>query len=168
MAEVFQTPIGLRNDGQFWNLNVDSNGNLTFNANSLTTTGDTKMLIEDESGNVGINTTIPTEKLEVNGNIKVSGEIKVKDWTLSVADYVFQKDYQLRKLDELRSYLDRHKHLPEIPSAQEIQETGVNLSEFCMLLLKKIEELSLYVLQQDEMIQAQGERLAKLERSDGM
>ncbi len=217
MAEEFQTPIGLRNDGQFWNLNVDSNGNLTFNANSLTT-GDTKMLIEDESGNVGINTMSPQKKLHIvtepsdrqirledssgfwefwaggnfhiredgsddrlfirggSGNVgigttnpqaklDVNGDIKVKDWTLSVPDYVFDKNYELRNLDELRTYIDSHKHLPEMPSAQKITEEGVNLGEFCMSLLKKIEELSLYVLQQDEIIQGQNERLATLERS---
>ena len=109
--------------------------------------------------NVGIGTASPQAKLDVNG------DIKVKDWTLSVPDYVFDQDYELRNLRELRTYIDRHKHLPEMPSAQKVSEEGVNLGEFCMSLLKKIEELSLYVLQQEEIIQGQNERLAKLERS---
>lgn len=97
-----------------------------------------------------------------------TGSIVLKDWTLSVPDYVFEDNYKLRELDELRSYLDRQKHLPEIPSAQKIYEEGINLGEFCMSLLKKIEELSLYVLQQHESIQEQNERLAKLERSTSL
>lgn len=121
-----------------------------------------QFVIHGPTGNVGIGTVNPQAKLDVNG------DIKVKDWTLSVPDYVFDQDYELRNLNELRNYIDRHKHLPEVPSAQAIHEEGVNLGEFCMSLLKKIEELSLYVLQQHEIIQAQDERLAKLERSAGL
>ncbi len=97
-----------------------------------------------------------------------TGSIVLKDWTLSVPDYVFTEDYNLRKLDELQSYIDSHKHLPDMPSARNVSEEGVNLGEFCMSLLKKIEELSLYVLQQHEIIQEQNERLDKLERSTSL
>ncbi|WP_088889512.1 hypothetical protein [Leptolyngbya ohadii] len=118
-----------------------------------------QFVIHGPTGNVGIGTANPQAKLDVNG------DIKVKDWTLSVPDYVFDQDYELRNLDQLRAYIERHRHLPEIPSAQTICTEGVNIGEFCMSLLKKIEELSLYVLQQHETIQAQGDRLAKLEHS---
>lgn len=111
------------------------------------------------NGRVGIGTTNPQATLDVNG------DIKVKDWSLSVPDYVFDQDYELRNLDELRTYIDSHKHLPEMPSARKINEDGVNLGEFCMSLLKKIEELSLYVLQQNEITQGQNKRLTKLESS---
>ena len=114
------------------------------------------------NGKVGIGISDPQATLHVNG------DIRMKDWTLSVPDYVFENNYPLRQLDELRDYVAQHKHLPEIPSAQEIREDGVNLGEFCMSLLKKIEELSLYILLQQEMIQAQNQRLAKLERSDAV
>ena len=121
-----------------------------------------QFVLHGPSGNVGIGTANPQAKLHVNG------DIKVKDWTLSVPDYVFDQDYELRNLDELRTYVDRHKRLPDMPSAQNVSEEGFNLGEFCMSLLKKIEELSLYVLQQDEIIQGQNERLAKLEGSASM
>ena len=121
-----------------------------------------QFVLHGPTGNVGIGTVNPQAKLDVNG------DIKVKDWTLSVPDYVFDQDYELRNLDELRTYVDSHKHLPEIPSALQVREEGVNLGEFCMSLLKKIEEISLYMLQQHEVIQAQSERLAKLERSNSM
>jgi hypothetical protein len=118
-----------------------------------------QFVIHGPTGNVGIGTVDPQAKLDVNG------DIKLKDWTLSVPDYVFDPAYNLRTLDDLRRYIDRHKHLPDLPSAQQVGEAGVNLGEFCMTLLKKIEELSLYVLQQHEIIQAQNERLATLERA---
>ncbi|MBI4785201.1 MAG: hypothetical protein HY785_28430 [Oscillatoriophycideae cyanobacterium NC_groundwater_1537_Pr4_S-0.65um_50_18] len=117
-----------------------------------------QFVIHGPTGNVGIGTANPQAKLDVNG------DIKVKDWTLSVPDYVFAQNYELRNLDDLRTYIDRHKHLPEVPSAQQVSEEGVNLGEFCMSLLKKIEELSLYMLQQHEIIQAHNERLAQLEQ----
>ena len=114
------------------------------------------------NGRVGIGTANPQATLDVNG------DIKVKDWTLSVPDYVFEKDYELRGLDDLREYIDSHKHLPDMPSAQKVSEDGVNLGEFCMSLLKKVEELSLYVLKQHDIIQGQNERIAKLEHSTGL
>ncbi|MGI0484972.1 hypothetical protein ACN4EK_06010 [Pantanalinema rosaneae CENA516] len=136
-------------------------GGLAFCVNG---TGENNKLTEVEvmritNGRVGIGTTNPQATLDVNG------DIKVKDWTLSVPDYVFEPDYELRDLNQLRTFIDRHKHLPDIPSAQTIHQEGVNLGEFCLSLLKKIEELSLYLLQQDEVIQVQNQRLARLERS---
>jgi len=162
---TIHVPLGLESaDGESgtserWNLNIDSEGRLTFNANSLSG-GKTWMVIDDESGNVGIGTTDPQATLDVNG------DIKIKDWSLSVPDYVFDQGYELKSLSELRTYIETHKHLPDIPSAQKVSEAGVHLGEFCMALLKKIEELSLYVLQQDEIIQMQSARLTRLEQSN--
>jgi hypothetical protein len=58
-------------------------------------------------------------------------------------------------LNDLQAYIDKERHLPEIPSAQEIKEQGVKLGEMQMQLLKKIEELTLYTLQQERTNQAQ-------------
>ncbi|MBI2721092.1 MAG: hypothetical protein HYX39_02840 [Bacteroidetes bacterium] len=63
------------------------------------------------------------------------------------ADYVFEKNYRLNNLDELESYIKEHKHLPNIPSAKEIQEQGVSIGEMSKLQMEKIEELTLYVIQ---------------------
>ena len=64
-------------------------------------------------------------------------------------------DYELLPLKQLAKFIEKEKHLPEIPSAAEINARGVNLSRFQMQLLKKIEELTLYTLRQDETISQQ-------------
>jgi DNA-binding winged helix-turn-helix (wHTH) protein len=72
---------------------------------------------------------------------------------------VFEKDYELPSLEEIKSYIDQHKHLPEVPSAKEMEQNGINLSEMNMILLRKIEELTLHVIQQDRLInQLQADR----------
>ncbi len=116
----------------------------------------------DDSGNVGIGVDNPDEKLTVKGKIHTQ-EVKV-DLEGSVApDYVFEEDYDLRSLDEIRSYVQTNGHLPEIPSAAQMTEEGINLKEMNLLLLKKVEELTLYLLHQDTLLRAQEERFEKLE-----
>jgi hypothetical protein len=66
---------------------------------------------------------------------------------VAAPDYVFEKDYPLTSLEELKAYIDQHKHLPEVPSAKEMGENGINLKEMNLLLLKKVEELTLYVIE---------------------
>lgn len=100
--------------------------------------------------NVGIGTSTPTERLSVNGTIRAK-EIKVEasPWP----DYVFEESYNLPTLEETKAYIEENKHLPEIPSAKEMEENGVALGEMNMLLLKKIEELTLYQIQMNEQLQ---------------
>lgn len=101
------------------------------------------------NGNVGIGTTTPDATLSVNGTIH-SKEVKV-DLT-GFPDYVFKTDYYLRSLAEVKTYIDEHKHLPEIPSALEIETNGLNLGEINSLLTKKIEELTLYLIENDTQV----------------
>jgi len=99
-------------------------------------------------GKVGIGTLHPDAWLTVNGNIH-STEVKV-DVTVPGPDYVFEKDYTLPSLESVKSYIDQNKHLPEVPSAKEMEANGINLSEMNMLLLKKVEELTLYVIEMNK------------------
>lgn len=72
----------------------------------------------------------------------------------SWSDYVFQSDYKLLKLSDLAQYIQKHKHLPGIPSAEEVVKNGLDLAEMDAKLLAKIEELTLYLLEQKKEIDA--------------
>jgi hypothetical protein len=98
------------------------------------------------SGRVGIGTASPDAQLTVKGDIHTR-EVRVDMNGAVGPDYVFEKEYSLLPLRELESYINQHKHLPEIPSAKQMEEEGINLKEMNLLLLKKVEELTLYVIE---------------------
>lgn len=99
---------------------------------------------------VGIGTTNPDDKLTVNGTIHAK-EIRV-DLNVEGPDYVFENDYVLPTLSEIETFVKTNKHLPEIPSAKELEKKGIKLGDMNMLLLKKIEELTLYIIKQEKRI----------------
>ena len=73
---------------------------------------------------------------------------------LQTADFVFEDDYELRPLHEVEQFINQNKHLPEIPSAKEMEsEDGIGLAELNKLLLQKIEELTLYMIEQQKQIE---------------
>lgn len=100
-----------------------------------------------QNGYVGIGTANPQEALSVNGNIR-SKQVVVE--TTNWPDYVFDQDYKMISLPELKYYISVNKRLPGIPSAAEITTRGQNLGEINRLLTQKIEELTLYLLEQHE------------------
>ena len=108
------------------------------------------------SGNVGVGTNAPDEKLAVNGNIHTK-EVRVdlNNWP----DYVFTKGYDLLTQQELAEYIKKNGHLPNIPSAKEVDENGISLGVMNAKLLEKIEELTLYILEQEK-------RIEKLENNE--
>jgi len=67
-------------------------------------------------------------------------------------DYVFEPTYNLKPLAEIETYIKENKHLPEVPSAKEMEKNGVQLGEMNMLLLKKVEELTLHLIEQNKEI----------------
>ncbi len=103
------------------------------------------------SGNVGIGTSNPDMKLTVNG--KIRADEVVVDLDAPAPDYVFKNDYKLRSIEEVEKFIGEHSHLPEIPSAKEFEQKGVMLAEMDMNLLKKIEELTLYTIEQQKEIE---------------
>ena len=115
----------------------------------IQTSGVTRLRIQNGDGNVGIGTDSPGSfKLAVNGKVWAQ-EVQVA-LTNPGPDYVFSPNYKLLSLEEIKAYIDQHKHLPEVPSAKEMETNGVNVSEMNMLLLKKIEELTLLMIQLKE------------------
>lgn len=110
---------------------------------------------------MGIGTTNPQSKLAVKGQIRAT-EVKVLA-NISVPDYVFDPDYKLRPLKEVQEYIEMYKHLPEIPSAKEIEKEGIDLGNMNMRLLKKIEELTLYQIELLERLEEMERRIGELE-----
>lgn len=102
------------------------------------------------NGNVGIGTTLANNpnnyKLAVNGKIGAK-EVQVENTSSSWADYVFEKDYKLMPLHEVESFIKENKHLPEVPNKAEVEQHGHKLGEMDVVLLKKVEELTLYVIE---------------------
>lgn len=103
------------------------------------------------SGNIGIGTINPDSKLTVKGEIHSEGVIV--DLSVPGPDYVFKEDYDLKPLKEVQNYIKENGHLPNIPSAKEMEANGVELGIMNMKLLEKIEELILYTIQQQKEIE---------------
>jgi hypothetical protein len=103
------------------------------------------LIINPTGSKVGIGTFEPKEMLSVNGKISAV-EIKVNG--VGAPDYVFEEGYKVVRLDEVESYIKANKHLPEMPSAKEFERDGMAVGEMNKLLLKKIEELTLYLIEQ--------------------
>jgi hypothetical protein len=110
--------------------------------------GGWRMLV-DNTGNVGIGA-VPDSKLSVKGVVHAQ-EVKV-DLTGAVAppDYVFNEDYKLPSLETVKAYINKNHHLPEVPSAKEMEANGIMVGEMNLLLLKKIEEMTLYMIEMKE------------------
>ncbi len=81
-----------------------------------------------------------------------SGSIRIRDWKITVPDYVFESDYDLRTPASLQEFISANGHLPDVPSANDVAREGLDLNHFCMTLLQKIEELTLYSLEQNKAI----------------
>jgi len=141
--------------------------------------------------NVGLDTS-PTQKLDINGNIRTTGKLLVgnindttintlSDYSLAVnggalftmatvklqsnwPDYVFKSDYRLLPLSEIEKHINEKGHLPNLPSAEEVAKNGVNVGEMDAKLVEKIEELTLYTIRQEKQINDQNTKIEKLEK----
>lgn len=112
----------------------------------ITSNGDSWL----NGGDVGIGTSSPDAKLAVNGDIHAQ-EVKVD--LVGWPDYVFDENYNLPTLEEVQDHIEEKGHLINMPSANEIEANGLVLGEMNKLLLEKIEELTLYTIQQQKEIQ---------------
>jgi hypothetical protein len=107
--------------------------------------------INAANGNVGIGTTNPSEKLSVKGRIRAQ-EVVVDNNNWS--DYVLADDYKLQPLSDVEAQIKTNKHLPGVPSAQEVAEKGVSVGDMQAMLLAKIEELTLHQIAQEKELNA--------------
>lgn len=121
-------------------------------ANSVDTNATTERLRITAGGNVGIGTSNPVHLLHVAGAIGAQ-EVIVSS---TGADYVFQPNYPLRPLKDVAAFIEKNHHLPDIPSATEVQDKGMGLGEMQTKLLAKVEELTLHLIEANE-------RIARLE-----
>lgn len=154
LGDATQVNLRLGTNGQYsW---IQGHGVSPLHINPL----GNNLILNKDGGNVGIGTNNPDQKLTVKG--KIHAEDVVVDMNVP-ADYVFQKyfdgqssirpEYQMLTIQELESFVRENKHLPEIPSGEAIVKDGVNLGDFQMKLLQKIEELTLYVISQNKEIE---------------
>ena len=148
-----------KNNYEEWQVGNQAYGAAGFNFASLS---GIKMTIRS-SGNVGIGTTNPDALLAVKGTIHAQ-EVKV-DLSVPGPDYVFEPTYDLKPLAEIETYIKENKHLPEVPSAKEMEKNGVQLGEMNMLLLKKVEELTLYVIELKKRDEAQEKEIEELKKN---
>lgn len=127
-------------------VSLDVNG--TIRADSLLIT----------NGNVGIGTDNPQNKLDVNGTIRAKEILVESDW----ADFVFKRNYKLPTLREVEEHIKEKGTLPNVPSEEEVKANGISVGKTNALLLQKIEELTLYVIQQQKAMEQQQKEIEEL------
>ncbi len=149
------------------NIPVDNLGNHTL-TQTLTTNGNwinydgspNEGIFINDNGQVGIGTNNPgVYCVAVAGDI-IAEEVMVQHED-SWYDFVFYDDYKLVSLTELERYIKHNKHLPEVPSKKEVHENGINLGDMTGILLKKIEELTLYTIEQQKEIESLKDQLSE-------
>ncbi|ATL47511.1 hypothetical protein COR50_10210 [Chitinophaga caeni] len=124
------------------------------------TRGYARMAI-DFNGNVGIGTNSPQSLLSVNGTITAK---KVKVLSGGWSDFVFEPGYRFPSLYELEQYIQKHQHLPGIPSATEVAKDGIDVADINKKLLQKVEEISLYLIEHQKEIDALKEENQRLKK----
>jgi hypothetical protein len=139
---------------EYWEISRTSAGlNFGYNMNGRIQ----DVLFMGNDGGIGIGKTAPSATLDVNGSFKansakINGLLCAKEVRVALSgspcwpDYVFGKEYKLTPLNELEQFITENQHLPNVPSAAEVETNGVELGEMNALLLQKVEELTLYIL----------------------
>ena len=142
----------MRSNSQSWFMGTSQNfngnqfyiGDETFNHTRMSIQPNNGLIYMSSAIGVGINTgNTAGYMLAVNGKIRSTEMVVESGW----ADYVFDKNYKLRTLDEVEAFIEKNKHLPNIPSAKEISEKGLHLGDVQKRMMEKIEELTLYIIE---------------------
>ncbi len=113
-----------------------------------------------DNGNVGLGKANPETKLEVNGRVHAkSVKVDLEGW----ADFVFLSDYNLPSLSQIEAHIKQYGHLEGVPSTAQVLSQGIDLGQMSTVLLQKVEELTLHLIQKDKQIADLEARLAKIE-----
>ncbi|MDR3705770.1 MAG: hypothetical protein P4L28_07695 [Paludibacteraceae bacterium] len=131
-----------------------------FKVADLGATSFTPFIIRGD-GNVGIGIGSPAYPLDVNGTIRAKEVLVNLD---GGADFVFEDNYKLKNINELSEYVKENKHLPDVPAAADMVKNGVDMGEFQVKLLQKVEELTLYTIQQQKEIQSLRSEIENLKK----
>ncbi|MBL0280606.1 MAG: hypothetical protein IPQ11_09755 [Bacteroidetes bacterium] len=164
------------------NVRMHINSLLGEDAFRVQVSGSTKLFVQSNGGtSFGGLTAAPSNGVYVSGNVQVGAEPVPAGYKMSVdgkficeevkvqlsadwADYVFEENYNLMSIDEVAKFIATNKHLPNIPSADELEKNGLDLSAMNILMMQKIEELTLYVIEldkQNKLLQQEVELLKK-------
>jgi len=145
-----------------WSIGVKGN-NYAIGPGNTTDGSFTPSFVITPGGYVGIGTTSPDKSLTVNGTIHAK-EVLV-DYAIPFPDYVFDKHYTLRTLYDVDAFIKDKGHLPDIPSADDVEGKSINVADLQIRLLQKIEELTLYAVDQQKRLDEQQARIDALEKA---
>jgi len=121
-----------------------------------------------EFGSVRATTDINGDGITTTGEITadaIHANTVVTTPMWKIPDYVFEKEYPLQSLESVGKYVEVNKHLPNIPSAQEIKDKGMDLTEMNVKLLEKVEELTLHMIEMDKELKIQKKQNSHLEKT---
>ncbi len=138
----------------------DASDNLKYEAGTITSTKG--IYSEVNSSDLAF---VVKSGTTTNFRVDGAGNIRARKLELDLQpswpDYVFNKDYELRTLEEVETFVKANNHLPDVPSEKEVKENGIDVAEMESVLLRKIEELTLYIIDQNKTIKSQQEKLSE-------
>lgn len=150
------SPSGLQSGILFGTNGSNVHGGIIYNDGSTVsglqfrTNGNLTRMVVTNSGNIGVGTLSPAYKLDVCGTIR-SKEVRVETgW----CDYVFADNYKLRPLEEVESFIKENKHLPDVTKGSIIETEGLEIGKVSSQMIRKIEELTLYVIELQKQVDA--------------
>ncbi|MBN2668977.1 MAG: hypothetical protein JXR60_07095, partial [Bacteroidales bacterium] len=135
----------IKKDGQYLTFSASNGGNPVPNIGPSVEIGSSNGVITYWTSGIGYNTLVV-------GKLWSKSEIVVQA-SYPWSDFVFAKEYKLRSIQEVEKYIEEHHHLPEMPSADDVEQNGINVGEMDAKLLQKIEELTLYIIEQQKEIE---------------
>jgi hypothetical protein len=145
--------------------NLNSRGGTVTIFNKLRDNADTfysNLLIPSGSLSLGTNTIDPNYMLSIEGKVHAQQvNVDMDGWS----DYVFNPSYSLPTLTDVKTYIDQNHHLPDMPSASEVEKNGINLGETDKLLTKKVEELTLYLIDKDKQLNSQQQQIKQQQQT---